>query len=285
MKRDIGVNTWVWCSPPTDEILSTLIPRVAQWGFDVIELPVEDRGQWSPDHVRGLLDTHGLGATVCLVMPPGRELVVTDDATVASTQEYLRHVIDVAAAIGSDVIGGPAYSSVGRTWLLSPDERLHAYDELATNLAPIGRYASNAGVRVAIEPLNRFETSLINTVDQALEIIRRVDNAAVGLAFDTFHAAIEERDMAAGLIAAGRHLHHVQVCGSDRGSPGGDNVNWRALIEALDQVDFAGPLCIESFTSENETIAKAAAIWRPLVPSQDQLATDGLAFLRQLMAD
>ena len=203
MQRPIGVNTWVWCSPPTDQILSDLIPRIAGWGFDIVEIPVEEPDQWSPDLVRGLLGEHGLGATVCLVMPPGRELVATDDHTVATTEAYLKHVVDVAAAVGSSVIAGPAYSSVGRTWLLDPDERRRAYDELATHLRPIASHAADSGVRIAIEPLNRFETSLVNTVEQALEIVQRLDHDSVGIAVDTFHAAIEERDVAAGIMRAG----------------------------------------------------------------------------------
>ena len=283
MNHRIGVNTWVWCSPPTDEQLATLVPRIAAWGFDLVEIPVEDRGQWDPRRTRALLDEHGLGATVCLVMPPGRELAATDATTVADTQEYLRHVVDVAATVGSGVIAGPAYTSVGRTWLLEPSERQRAYDEVANHLRPVAAHAADRGVRIAIEPLNRFETSLVNTVDQALEIVRRVDDATVGIALDTFHAAIEERDLVAGVRRTSGHLHHVQVCGSDRGSPGGDNVDWRGLLATLAEIGYDGPLCIESFTSENETIATAAAIWRPLAPTQDQLATDGLGFLRELI--
>lgn len=281
-RRDIGVNTWVWCSPPTDQRLTDLVGKVARFGFDVVEIPVENVGDWTPSHVRGLLDEHSLGVSLCAVMPEGRELVATDAATVSSTQAYLRTLVDIAVEVGATTVMGPIYSSVGRTWRVSADERRALYDELAANLVEPAAYAAQAGVRLGIEPLNRFETSVINTVEQALQIVDRVDSPALGVAPDTFHMAIEERGIPAAIRSIGDRLVHIQVCGSDRGAPGGDNIDWPAVLAALDTVGYTGSLCIESFTAENETIAVAASIWRPLAPSQDQLATDGLAFLRSL---
>jgi D-psicose/D-tagatose/L-ribulose 3-epimerase len=284
-RRDIGVNTWVWCSPPTDDRLTDLIDKIARFGFDVVEIPVENVGDWTPSLVHGLLAEHSLGVSLCAVMPEGRELVAADAASVRSTQAYLRSLVDIAVEVGSSTVMGPIYSSVGRTWRVSASERQALYDELATNLADPVAYAADAGVRLGIEPLNRFETSVINTVDQALQIVDRVGSPALGVAPDTFHMAIEERGIPAAIESIGEHLVHIQVCGSDRGAPGGDNIDWPAVQIALDTVGYTGSLCIESFTAENETIAVAASIWRPLAPSQDQLATDGLAFLNDLQSN
>ncbi|MEU3163149.1 sugar phosphate isomerase/epimerase family protein [Streptosporangium sp. NPDC006930] len=276
----IGVNTWVWVSPLTDEDLARLAPKVAAWGFDVIELPVEQAGDWDPARAAELLESLGLKASVVLVMPPGRELVDADAATVADTQDYLRRCVDAAVAVGSPVIGGPAYASVGRTWRMSEEERKSRYAELRENLTPVGAYAAERGVTVAVEPLNRYETSLVNTVEQAVEAVGGIPG--VGLALDVYHMNIEERDPAAAVRLAGDLVAHVQVCANDRGAPGADHMDWPALVDALRAVDYRGPLCIESFTAHNRTIATAASIWRPLAETQDALATTGLAFLRTL---
>ncbi|MHA7139952.1 sugar phosphate isomerase/epimerase family protein [Arthrobacter sp. Sr33] len=98
----------------------------------------------------------------------------------------------------------------------------------------------------------------------------------------SLHLNIEERSSAAAIISAGEHLVHVQVCGNDRGAPGGGQTDWTGILEALDTVGYEGPLNIESFTSHNASIAIAASIWRPLAESQDRLAHDGLAFLRSI---
>lgn len=281
----LGANTWIWVSPLTDERLATLAPRIAAWGFDVIELPIEQLGDWDPERARRLLDDLGLGATTCAVMPPHRDLVVDDRAIVASTSDYLRGCIDIAARVGAGSVGGPIYSSVGRTWLLDRDERRATVDRLVANLQPLAVSAASAGVVLALEPLNRFETSLINTVDQALEVVDAVDSPGLGIALDTFHMSIEEKDPAAAIRRAGSRLAHVQASGSDRGAPGNDHLNWRHIADAIVDVGYTGPICIESFTSENQTIARAAAIWRPLERSQDAIATDGIAFLRRLFGE
>jgi D-psicose/D-tagatose/L-ribulose 3-epimerase len=274
----IGVNTWVWVSPLTDDELARLAPRIAGWGFDVIELPVEQPGDWDPGKAASLLAEHGLAASVVLVMPPGRELVAASPETVRGTQDYLRHCVDVAVTVGSPVIGGPAYASVGRTWRLSPGERRAAYAELRENLRPVLDHAAERGVKLAVEPLNRYETSLVNTVEQALDALPEDCH----LALDTYHMNIEEKDPAQAVRAAAGRIGHVQVCGTDRGTPGADRFDWPAFTQALDDAGYDGPLVIESFTAHNQTIATAASIWRPLAESQDALATDGLAYLRTL---
>ncbi|MGY1815057.1 sugar phosphate isomerase/epimerase family protein [Blastococcus sp. SYSU D00820] len=284
MQRSIGVNTWVWTSPLTDEALAELAPRVRGWGFDVIELPVEDVGDWDPVRARALLDDLGLTATVCLVMAPGRDLVAADPADVRRTQDYLRGVVDTAHAVGATAVGGPAYAATGRTWRMTPAEREATYGELATALSPVVDHALAAGVRLGVEPLNRYETSVLNTVDQALHALDPLPVEGCGLLLDLYHMNIEEQDVSAAIRRAGPRIAHVQVCANDRGAPGADHLDWPAILAALDDAGYAGPLCIESFTAENASIATAASIWRPLAVTQDAIAVDGLAHLRRLTA-
>ncbi|MCX5126790.1 MULTISPECIES: sugar phosphate isomerase/epimerase family protein [unclassified Streptomyces] len=274
----IGVNTWVWTSPLTDAALARLAPHVAGLGFDVIELPVEQPGQWDPHAAADLLQGLGLAASVVLVMPPGRELVAASPETIHDTQEYLRHCVDVAAVVGAPAISGPAYASVGRTWQLGRDERKSVYAELRENLKPVLDHAAGRGVRIGVEPLNRYETSLINTVEQALDALP----VECGLALDTYHLNIEERSPDRAVRAAGERIVHLQVCGTDRGAPGGDHFDWPGFAAAVNDSGYLGPLVIESFTPDNTTIATAASIWRPLAQSPDALAADGLAFLKSL---
>lgn len=276
----IGVSTWVWTSPLRDATLADLATRTAGWGFDVLELPVEQVGDWDPALAARVLADHGLAATVCLVMPPGRELVAADAATVAATQDYLRQVVDIAAEVGSPVIGGPAYASVGRTWRMSDRERSDAYAELRDNLAPVVEHARASGVRVAVEPLNRYETSLLNTIGQTLAALDGLPVDGCGVAVDVYHQNIEEKHVGDAIRSARGRIAHVQVCANDRGTPGDDNLDWADIVAALAEADYTGPLCIESFTGENASIATAASIWRPLAPTQDALAVDGLEFLK-----
>lgn len=282
--RAIGINTWVWTSPLTDAALPDLLDTIAALGFDAVELPLENVGDLDPERTAAAVRDAGLMPYVVGAMAPGRDLVATDPDTVTRTQDYLRSAIDLAAAIGATSVCGPFYAQTGRVWQMTPAERTATYDEWRTHLAPVAEHAAAAGVRIGIEPLNRYETSLINTVEQALTGLGPLLDAGVGLALDTYHLNIEERSSAAAIHQTGAHLVHVQVCGSDRGAPGGDQTDWSAIIAALDAVAYAGPLNIESFTPDNASIAVAASIWRPLAASPDDLARDGLAFLRSLTA-
>ena len=282
LARMTGISTWVWESPLTDSNLPGLLAKIAGLGFDAVELPLENEGDFSSGRALESLEGTGLKPFVVGAMAPGRDLVAADQASVERTQAYLMACISMAGSIGSPTVCGPFYAQTGRVWRMSRDQRRDAYAELRRNLQPVAARAQESGVVLGIEPLNRYETSLINTVEQALEALGPLLGKGVGLALDTYHLHIEERSVAAAVRAAGEHLVHVQVCGNDRGAPGGDQTDWKGLLQVLDEVGYEGPLNIESFTVENAAIAVAASIWRPLAPSQDQLAENGLAFLRSL---
>lgn len=280
--RAIGVNTWVWTSPLTDEVLPGLLRHIADLGFDAVELPLEQVGDLSAEVVLPALTDTGLRPSVVGAMAPGRDLVDTGPETVAATQDYLRACVDLAAGVGATTVCGPFYAATGRVWRMDDQARATAYQQWREHLAPVVEHAAGRGVRLGIEPLNRYETSLVNTVEQALEGLGGLLGPALGLALDTYHLGIEQRSTGAAIRLAGDHLAHLQVCGNDRGAPGGDQTDWSAVLDALDDVGYEGPLNIESFTADNVTIATAASIWRPLAPSQDDLARAGLAFLREL---
>lgn len=280
MSPRIGINTFVWYSPLTDDDLPLVISKVAEWGYESIELVLENPGDWTPALAAELVAEHSLVPAVSAVMPPGRNLVAAGQEEVQATQGYLMHCIDVATAVGADVVGGPVYTAVGRTWRASQDERSMLVDELREALRPVVDYAGSKGVTVAVEPLNRYETSLINTVEQVLELIDGLPAESTGVLFDTYHANIEEKDPTAALRSAGDRLAAMQVCSNDRGAPGQDHVDWAAYGRVLSDLDYRGSMSVESFTAENEVIATAASIWRPLASSQDDLARDGLAFLK-----
>lgn len=280
----IGANLWIWRSPITTDVIRNYAPQLAGWGFDVIELPLENPGDWVAKDVRPVLGENGLRTGVCAVMAPGRDLTSPDASVVRSTQDYLRACIDAAAAVGASAVAGPMYSPTGTTGAISRDERQRLVQRLAQNLRPVLNDAESQGVKLAIEPLNRFETSLFNTVEQTMELIESVDHPQLGLLLDTFHMNIEERGLGAAIRLAGDRVFHFHACGNDRGAPGGDTIDWADIRDALAAINYRDTVTIESFTSANQTIASAASIWRPLGASQDAIATDGLAFLRDLFS-
>jgi D-psicose/D-tagatose/L-ribulose 3-epimerase len=278
----LGISTWVWTSPATTAVLERLIPHIAEMGYDVVELPVEAENQFDLDRVGEVASECGVALSVCAVIGPGRDLLLPEEAPTGVA--YLRWCIDAAAKLGSPVVAGPFYSAVGRCWRSSAEEREADLARLVPTLRGLGDHAAARGVKLGIETLNRFETSFLNTTEQALDLIRRVDHPAVGLALDLFHLGIEEKSPADALRAAGRHLVHLQVAENDRGTPGTGHLPWAEAAAALREIDYTGRVVIETFSDRVEAIARAAAIWRPLAPDPDTLAREGLAFLRSLLA-
>jgi D-psicose/D-tagatose/L-ribulose 3-epimerase len=279
-----GVNTWVWVSPLTTEELERLAPHVAQLGFDWIEAPLESITDL--DHRRGaeIIKEHGLGVSACAAMGPDRDLIHPDAAIRENGMRYLRQAIAATHALGGTNLVGPLYSAVGRTWQQTPDDRAKDLDLLVQNLTELAKVADGQGVVLCVEPLNRFETSFINLAAQAIEVVERVNHPACQIMLDTFHMNIEEKSLGAAIRSVGRRLRHVHACENDRGAPGSGNVTWSEVAAALKDIHYQGPVVIESFTAKVKSIARAAAIWRALAPTQDDLARDGLGFLKGLLA-
>ncbi len=279
-----GVNTWVWTSPLTTAELERLAPHIRGLGFDWLEVPLEALDDLDGRRGAQVLRDHGLGVSTCAAMGPDRDLIHPDPAIRASGLAYLRGAIDATQTLGATNLVGPLYSAVGRTWPQTPDERARDLDVLVQNLGELARYAGDHGVVLCVEPLNRFETSFINLATQVVEVVDRVGHPACQIMLDTFHMNIEEKSLGAAIRTAGSRLRHVPACENDRGAPGSGNVTWPEVAQALKEIGYTGPVVIESFTAKVKSIARAAAIWRTLAPTQDDLARDGVTFLKKLLA-
>jgi D-psicose/D-tagatose/L-ribulose 3-epimerase len=176
------------------------------------------------------------------------------------------------------------YSATGKTRLLEPAEREQQRRWAAESLREAGEHAGERGVTLAVEVLNRFETDLCNTVEQGLDLCERIGLDNVGLLLDTFHMNIEEKDIAAALRSAGPRLKHFHACENDRGAPGSGHVEWDAVLPVLHELGYDGQLVIESFTPTIREIARAVSTWRHVARSGDDLARDGLRFLKARLA-
>jgi D-psicose/D-tagatose/L-ribulose 3-epimerase len=278
-----GVSTWLWTSPLTTEKLKDLAPIVAEIGYDWIEVPIENLGDLDFSEGAAIIKGAGLEVGTCAAMGPDRDLIHEDPKVRENGINYLRACIEACETIGATNLVGPLYSAVGRTWQQTAQERAKDLDLLVENLGGLAAYAADHGVILCVEPLNRFETSFINLAEQAIEVVDRVDNPACQIMLDTFHMNIEEKSPGDAIRATGSRLKQLHSCESDRGTPGSGNVAWDDVAQALHDINYDGPVVIESFTPEVKSIARAAAIWRELAPSSEAMASEGLKFLKQLL--
>ena len=278
----IGINTFLYTSPFTTES-ARLFATFSKWGFDTVEIALEDPKHIDPVKVKAAAERAGLAiGSICAAMGPGRDFRGTL-AEQRTAMTYLRGLVDQAARLGCRSVIGPLYSVVGKADAVASVQRKKEWSAVVKNLKVLARYAGQKGVTLYVEPLNRFETDFLNTCEQGLKLIAAVGSPALKLHLDTFHMNIEEKDLAAAIRRAGKKLGHFHACGSDRGTPGGDHTNWPEIAKALKAIGYTGDVVIESFTPDVKVIARAAAIWRQIEPRRDNIAINGLAFLRKTL--
>jgi D-psicose/D-tagatose/L-ribulose 3-epimerase len=276
-----GLNLLVYTAAfPPDQI--ELIPRVAEVGYDGVEIPFTDLDVLDAKATRKACEAAGVGLTSCCVLLPDGSLCSEDVAERGAGLARLRRMVDLTAEMGGEAMAGPLYAPVrhltgrGRT----EDE----WNWCVEGLRAAAEHAEQAGVRLAIEPLNRFETYLVNTAADAVRLVQDVDHPSLKVQIDTFHAHIEEKDTAAAIRATGPFLGHFHACENDRGVPGTGQVRWPEVFAALKQVGYHDWITIESFATGIVDLCAAACIWRPIYDSADDLARKGLAFLKEMEA-
>jgi D-psicose/D-tagatose/L-ribulose 3-epimerase len=277
----IGASTWLWTSPLTTAAAEKLIPRLAQLGFSAVELPLEDPALVDARRIRQLAADHGLKVSVCGAFGPGRDLTNASVRIRESTHDYIRTCLDFAAEVGAPMFCGPLYAEVGKRRQLPEAERRAEWQLAVAGIRTACEAAAERNLRIAIEPLNRFETDLVHTAADAVRMARDVDHPAAGVMIDTFHMTIEEDNLERAVLTAGSHLWHVQVSENQRGIPGTGLTDWAALVRGLRAVNYRGLVVIESFTPDNRDLAGAVCIWSRRAPDQDTFAREGLRFLQQ----
>ena len=140
-------------------------------------------------------------------------------------------------------------------------------------------YAGDKGVRLGIEPVNRYETYLINTTEQAIDLLDRIGRDDMFIHLDTYHLNIEEESFGKAIRMAGSRMEYIHLSESHRGTPGTGTVDWDDVFSALADIGFTGALVMESFVSLNEDIARATCMWREIVKDPKKMINDGIAFL------
>ena len=279
-----GANTQIWVAPFTQNDLG-LIDKVAGMGFDMIELGYASvEPPFKVADVKERLKAHGMIAGVCSFLSGDRDIANPDPEVRKRGVAYMKALVGTVAALGGKILSGPLYAELFRARYLPADQRAREWEWSVGSLREIGKSAELQGVTIALEPLNRFETDFMNQSEKAVRLAEDVGSSAVGILLDTFHMAIEEKDQGEAIRHAGRHLKHFHSCENDRGSPGTGQVDWPEVRDALKAINYDGAVVIEGFNPDVVHLANGARIWRPMAPSPDRLAGDGIKFLKKLFA-
>lgn len=276
-----GASTWLWTSPFTTESIPVLFPKIANMGFDVVEIALEYPELVDVKAVKKALQEYNLKAIICGAFGPTRDLTNKDPAVHQNCFSYISSCLEFCVELNTPFFGGPMYSAVGKARMLPPEERQAEWELAVKNLKTVCEMADKHGLQIGLEPLNRFESDLINNVDDALRLIKDIDHPAARVMLDGFHMNIEEKNIEQAIVAAGDKLIHLQVSENYRGTPGTGQTRWDAYRHGLEKINYSGTVTIESFTPENKELAGAVCFWHPMAESQDSFASDGLQFLKK----
>jgi D-psicose/D-tagatose/L-ribulose 3-epimerase len=279
----LGLSTFVLGSPFSDADVS-VFGKVRGWGYDLVEVCIEVPAVLRASSVASAAADEGLSVLVCGAFGPDRDVSHEDEERRRGGLDYLRQCIDFAAEVRSPLVSGPMYAPTGQTRLLDSSERSVQWARAVDSLAEVARYAQAANVSLAIEPLNRFETDLINTAEQGLRLCADIEAPNVGLMLDTFHMNIEEKSLPEAIRDTGPRLFNFQASENDRGTPGTGHTPWVDVVSALRAIDYPGSVVVESFLPTVKEIARAVSLWRPVAPSMEDLAADSVTFLRPLLS-
>jgi D-psicose/D-tagatose/L-ribulose 3-epimerase len=276
-----GINTFLWSSnfgPANFDLL----PEIKQHGFDGIEATLLDLKTFEGKAIGRALEKEGLHCTVCAVLP-GQYSFISPDASVRSKSvTYVADCVKAVAEAGASIIAGPLYSPVG--YLPGTRRTEDEWKRAVAAYQELGPTLEKYNVHVAIEPLNRFETFFLNLTADAVRLCDEIGHPNVGILWDTFHANIEEKSLGESLLLAGKHLKHVHTCENDRGIPGSGHVDWAGVFSSLRKLNYDGWLTIESFGFKIDALSAAAAIWRDLAARPEDIAWDGVQFIKKSMS-
>jgi D-psicose/D-tagatose/L-ribulose 3-epimerase len=276
-----GLNLLLWTDHVTDAH-SGVLENIKKWGYDGIEMPIF---VLEPAHYAGLgkrLDGLGLGRTAVTVSTPDANPIDPSPAIRQAAIDRLKTVLDCCHAAGVTHLCGPFHSALGQFSGSGPtaDE----WKWCQETLRPVADHAKQAGVMLTMEYLNRFECYFVNSAADCSRFVREMNHPALRMMYDTFHANIEEKCIATAIRACAAETVHVHISENDRSTPGEGHVDWATTFKTLKEVKYDGWLMIEAFGLALPALAAATKIWRKMFPTEEHLATKGLAFMKAGMA-
>jgi D-psicose/D-tagatose/L-ribulose 3-epimerase len=274
-----GMNMLLWTGDCTTPEFPALFERLKKTGFDLVEIPIFDPNPKTLAALGKTLEGIGLERTAVTCLNVENNLIGEDKKQRAAGVAHLKAVIDCCQAMGAKKLVGPLYAALGVFSGKGPTKQELQW--AADGLREAGDHAKKAGVTLALEYLNRFEIYLLNCAADTAKLVREINHPNVKMMYDTFHANIEEKNIAEALDACKDVMCHVHISENDRSTPGKGGVNWKENWANLKRIGYKDLLVIEAFGQGLPALAAATKIWRKMFPDEETLAKDGLAFMKQ----
>jgi D-psicose/D-tagatose/L-ribulose 3-epimerase len=283
MSGRIGIHSLVFTDAWTEANAAEVCRVAADLGYDLVEVLIFDPATIDIPMTKRVVGGSGLGLRLGMALSPATDISSPDAATAAAGEATVARCLAIAAELGAPAVSGITYAAFN-AYSAAPttDQRRR----VAEALARLDRRAGELGVRIGIEPVNRYESYMVNSIDQAADLIRDADAGNAFIHIDTFHMAIEEADIAATILRHADRLGYVHLAENNRGVPGSGLFDFAGLFRALAQAGYAGDFTIETFSPTRLGPATVGAIrlWRTPWREPVEAAGAALAFVRTQLA-
>ena len=277
-----GMNMLLWTSDVTEEHYG-ILENLKQWGFDGVELPVFDLDLVKFSRLGKKLSEIGLERTAVTVCSDADNPISPDAAVREAALTRLKKAIDAVAAAGATLLCGPIHSALGTFSGTGPTS-----DEWQRGLEVLTKAADHAqknNVTLVCEYLNRFECYFLTNAADDASFCREANHPNLKMMYDTFHANIEEKDLAAAMRSCWDQVVHVHISENDRSTPGEGHVDWATTFKTLKELKYDGWLMVEAFGLALPALAAATKVWRRMFPTEEYLAKQSLAFMKKMLAN
>ena len=272
-----GMNLLLWATA-VDESHDGILEQIKEIGYDGVEVPIFEHDAAAFQRLGGKLDELGLERTAVTVSTGDANPISPDSTIRAEAVTRLKGAVDMCELVGAPMLCGPYHSALGEFSGAMPSEEEWANGK--ATLREVADYAGEKGVTLVLEYLNRFELYFLNSAADCARFVREVDHPNLRMMYDTFHANIEEKDITEAVKSCIDVCAHVHISENDRSTPGSGGVDWDTSFAALKEVGYEGWMVVEAFGLSLPDLAAATKIWRRMYESEQQLATDALAFMK-----
>ena len=278
-KIKIGIHQHVFTSR-LDKNNLDILNFIREIGFDSVDINLRNTVFDFTGTMKKRAEKLGLFLTGGGSLPKDQEIISQDRKKRAEAVEYMKKLVRKAFRIGITLYHGLIYATAGVFTGRGPTEE--EFDYAVTGLKEVANYAKDYGVSLCLEPANRYENYMINTVEDSLKMINAIDEPNVGLLLDSYHMNIEEKDIYKSIVSAKGRILHFHVNENDRGIPGTGHIPWDDVFKALRDIDYSGTVAVESFVDNTIDIARVVGIWRKLAPDAETLARQSYKFIKKM---
>ncbi|MFC5650597.1 sugar phosphate isomerase/epimerase family protein [Paenibacillus solisilvae] len=279
----VGMNLLLWTDKPNPSEHLKLLESIKEWGFDGVELAADNMDAGDARAFGLILKELDLGCTAIAALnaseadPASRESQLRENALAK-----LKHAINNTHLLGGKVLCGPLFQGLGRFTGRGP--QTDEWDNAVDTLRQAGEFAAGLDIKLALEPINRFEMYLVNTLEEGVRFIKQVGLPNVGLLADTHHGNIEELNVPDAWRKAAEHIFHVHISENNRGVPGSGHAVTGEIFQTLKEIGYDQWLTIEAFGQQVPGLISRLHLWRDYSEHPDDAARLGVQHIRKHLA-